>query len=130
MAGAGSGSAGRKSARPRKRTPSAESAEESAEVGGEKQGQTPTDLSFEQAIGRLETIVDRLEGGELSLEDSLQAFEEGVGLSRRCAEQLDAAESRVEQLVGDNEGGWHAKPFELEPAEVGDAAEVGNHGEE
>jgi len=48
-------------------------------------------LPFEAALERLEAIVQRLEGGELPLEEALAAFEEGVGLSRRCAAQLEAA---------------------------------------
>jgi exodeoxyribonuclease VII small subunit len=60
-------------------------------------------LPFEQALARLETIVDRLEGGDLVLEEALARFEEGVRLSRRLAEQLGAAEQRVDQLL--REGG-------------------------
>ena len=56
-------------------------------------------LPFEKALERLESIVDRLEQGGLELEAALAAFEEGVQLSRRCAEQLDAAERRIEVLV-------------------------------
>lgn len=51
---------------------------------------------------RLEGLVDRLESGELPLEDALAAFEEGVALSRRCASDLDAAERRIEVLVEQN----------------------------
>lgn len=57
------------------------------------------DLPFEEAIERLEQVVDQLEDGELDLEASLAAFEQGVALSRRCAEQLDAAERKIEVLV-------------------------------
>jgi len=68
-------------------------------------------LPFEQAIERLEALVERLEDGELDLEASLSAFEEGVALSRRCAGQLDAAERRIEILV--EEGGeMLARPFD------------------
>lgn len=54
---------------------------------------------FEEALGELERRVKRLEAGELSLEDSLRLFEEGVELARTCHEQLEAAEQRVSQLV-------------------------------
>lgn len=75
-------------------------------------------LPFEAALERLEAVVDRLEQGELELEESLAAFEEGVRLSRRCASQLEAAEQRIEVLV--QEGGrWLARPFAAEE----DAAE-------
>jgi exodeoxyribonuclease VII small subunit len=62
-----------------------------------------SDVPFEEALAKLEEVVDRLESGDLELEASLTAFEEGVRLSKRCAGQLDAAEQRVEILV--REGG-------------------------
>jgi exodeoxyribonuclease VII small subunit len=55
--------------------------------------------SFEEALDQLEGIVDRLEDGDLDLEQALLEFEDGVKLSRQCAAQLDAAEQRVEVLV-------------------------------
>lgn len=55
--------------------------------------------SFEVALERLETIVDELEGGDLSLEDSIARYEEGMKLSRRLAQTLDEAEKRIEKLV-------------------------------
>jgi exodeoxyribonuclease VII small subunit len=56
--------------------------------------------AFEPSLKRLEEIVGLLEGGELSLEESLALFEEGVGLSRKCLDVLTGAERKVEQLVG------------------------------
>ncbi len=56
-------------------------------------------LSFEEAIERLEKTVQKLEKGELSLEDSLASFQEGIKLSRRCREILADAEYRVEYLL-------------------------------
>jgi exodeoxyribonuclease VII small subunit len=67
--------------------------------------------SFEVALGRLEALVARLEEGELSLEQALAAFEEGVALSRRCAEQLRDAERRIEVLVREGDR-LAARPFE------------------
>lgn len=61
-------------------------------------------LAFEQALAELERIVHELEGGELGLEESLRLYERGVGLVRRCAAQLDAAEARVKVLSLDDEG--------------------------
>jgi len=69
--------------------------------------------SFESALERLEAIVDRLESGEMPLEQALAAFEEGVMLSRRCAGELEAAERRIEILVG-GESGALTQPFEPE----------------
>lgn len=76
----------------------------------------PGALSFENALERLEAIVDELERGELPLEQALAAFEEGVGLSRRCAETLEAAERRIEVLAGADGA---TRPFEA----PGDAPE-------
>lgn len=61
------------------------------------------ELSFETALDRLEALVAGLETGELSLEQALTGFEEGVRLSRRLADQLGAAERRIERLT--QEGG-------------------------
>jgi exodeoxyribonuclease VII small subunit len=61
-------------------------------------------ISFEQALERLEALVERLEQGELPLEDALATFEEGVGLTRRLGDQLDTAERRVELLLRDGAG--------------------------
>jgi exodeoxyribonuclease VII small subunit len=60
-------------------------------------------LGFEAALERLEGLVERLEGGDLPLEQALEAFEEGVALTRRCATQLGEAERRIDSLV--REGG-------------------------
>jgi len=69
--------------------------------------------SFEQAIKRLSEIVSQLEDGDLSLEDSLRLFEEGVKLSRVSQERLDNAQKKVEQLLGvDAEGRPRTAPFE------------------
>lgn len=56
-------------------------------------------LGFEEALQRLTAIVERLESGDLSLEQSLSLFEEGTRLSRTSQAQLDAAEKRVEELL-------------------------------
>jgi exodeoxyribonuclease VII small subunit len=70
-----------------------------------------TDLKFEDCLTRLEQIVAALEAGNLSLEESLKVFEEGVGLARHCAKYLDDAERRIEVLARDDSGGLTAKPF-------------------
>ena len=72
---------------------------------------------FEDAFQKLEGIVKKLEEGNLSLEDSLKAFEEGVRLSRFCSKKLDEAEKKVEILLKDNNGRLVAKPFSLETEE-------------
>ncbi|HTK93534.1 MAG TPA: exodeoxyribonuclease VII small subunit [Verrucomicrobiae bacterium] len=70
-----------------------------------------TDIRFEDALARLEQLVDTLEAGNLPLEDSLKAFEEGVGLARRCARYLDEAEKRIELLTKDEAGLLRVEPF-------------------
>ena len=64
---------------------------ESTEVGAK--------ITFEAALEKLQISVKRLESGELSLEESLKLFEEGVRLTRMCQEHLQAAEQRVELLM-------------------------------
>ena len=61
--------------------------------------------SFEDSVRRLGEIVDRLETGELPLEESLRLFEEGVRLARASQSRLDAAERRVQELLGIDEDG-------------------------
>ncbi|EAU55303.1 exodeoxyribonuclease VII small subunit [Mariprofundus ferrooxydans] len=56
------------------------------------------ELSFEQALAELTALVEKLESGALSLEDSVGAFEQGVQLSRRCESLLDEAEQRLQVL--------------------------------
>ena len=75
-----------------------------ARAGG-KHGTEPPTLSFEDSIGRLEQIVQRLETDDLPLEDALALFEEGVKLARSTQHQLESAEKRVEQLLGIDEEG-------------------------
>ncbi len=59
----------------------------------------PKDVGFEDSMKRLESIVEELESGELSLEQSIARYEEGVGLSRTLTRTLDEAEKRIERLV-------------------------------
>ena len=54
--------------------------------------------SFESAMGQLETLVSKMESGDLSLEESLRAFEKGVSLTRFCQDQLKKAELKVQEL--------------------------------
>lgn len=61
--------------------------------------QSPSAPSFEQSLTELESIVDALERGDMSLEDSLGAFERGITLTRACQKVLDAAEQRVRILT-------------------------------
>ena len=69
---------------------------------------------FESAVGELETIVKTLEGGEISLEQSLQLFERGVLLSRFCHTRLEDAERRVEILTEQGERQTAPNPLTTE----------------
>lgn len=67
--------------------------------------------SFEEALKKLETIVEKLEQGDLALEDSLKLFEEGVALSAACKQELDTAEGKVQMLIKQRDGSLKAEPF-------------------
>ena len=67
--------------------------------------------SFEESLKKLEGIVDRLEKGDLSLEESLKLFEEGIGLSSACKQELEAAEGKVQMLIKQRDGSLKAEPF-------------------
>lgn len=70
------------------------------------------DLGFDAVVARLRTVVERLETGQLGLEEALAVYEEGVGLARRGHALLDAAEKKVEILVSAS-GGVQTAPFEV-----------------
>lgn len=68
--------------------------------------------SFEQALEELERLVERMEVGDLSLEESLTTFERGVELSRICQQALDEAEQRI-QILMEQDRKLEAKPFQM-----------------
>jgi len=68
-------------------------------------------ISFEEAIKALESIVHELEAGDLPLETALQKFEEGVKLSKLCTRKLDETEKKISILIQDSEGNLSEKPF-------------------
>lgn len=74
-----------------------------------KKDQTPQ--TFEAALKRLEEVLDSLEHGNLTLEEAVQAFEEGVKLVRYCQGKLDEVERRVELLLKDEAGRFFTRPF-------------------
>lgn len=69
------------------------------------------DESFEGALAALEAAVQRLESGELPLEESLQCFEQGVQSSLRCQQLLQRVETRVELLLQDQDGQISLRPM-------------------
>lgn len=64
---------------------------------------TDAEFDFEKAMQRLQTLSDKLEGGELSLEESISGFEEGMALIAQCRTALENAEARIVKLVRDGE---------------------------
>jgi exodeoxyribonuclease VII small subunit len=71
-------------------------------------------MPFERAIEELETIINKLEAGKVPLEESVEIYERGEALKRRCEELLKAAEARVEKITLDASG----KPKGAEPLDV------------
>lgn len=60
--------------------------------------------SFETALKKLEEVVEKLESGEVSLDQSLKLFEQGITLVRQCSKRLDEVERKVQVLVSDEQG--------------------------
>lgn len=76
--------------------------------------------AFEDALKRLQAIVEKLERGDLPLEQAMESFTEGMQLVQLCHQKLEEAEKMVQTLVKDQQGGWTTAAFEpisKEPAE-------------
>jgi exodeoxyribonuclease VII small subunit len=73
------------------------------------------DLPFEEALQKLETIVETMESGELPLEQLLARFEEGTRLARQCQERLADAEVKIQKLEQNLAGDLTVKPMAVEP---------------
>lgn len=76
------------------------SADETAPAAADRSEQP---ARFDESLAELEQLVEKLEQGDLSLEESLEQFERGVTLARQCKESLAAAEQKVQILSGDGE---------------------------
>jgi len=70
-------------------------------------------IDFEAALNELETIVRKMEDGQLSLEQSLESFEQGIKLTRHCQQALTSAEQRVQMLI-DKDGEAQTKAFTVD----------------
>lgn len=68
----------------------------------EKNKNTYEDMSFEDLMNKLESVVQSLEGGELALEDAVKQYEEGVKLSKACQSKLESAEKALTNKMTDN----------------------------
>jgi len=65
--------------------------------------------TFEDALSRLETLVEKMESGDGTLEQSLDWFEEGMSLIESCRQELESAEQKVKELIKNSEGGYSLK---------------------
>lgn len=75
------------------------------------------DLTFEEAIQKLENIVNELETGKLTLDESVKKFEEGIKLSKHCNEMLESAEKQITVLIENSDGEMEEKKFNAEEKE-------------
>ncbi len=73
-----------------------------------------TALPYEEAVARLEKIVARLEGGEISLDESMQLFQKGMELSRYCSDQLQSMEQKIQKLLIQPDGTVRSETFDGE----------------
>lgn len=71
-------------------------------------------MSFEDALGELESIVSTLESGEAKLEDSINIYERGIALKKHCESKLTEAQSKIEKITIDSDGNVATEPFEIE----------------
>ena len=69
---------------------------------------------FETGLKKIEALVHKLEGGEISLEDSIKAFEEGMKLVKLCEEKLSEAQKKIDILTEDKGGKRRARPYPTE----------------
>ena len=72
------------------------------------------DMSFEQAMSELETVVSRLESGDVPLEDSIRLYERGAALKEHCQKKLSEAEEKVAKITLDGDG----KPQGTQPVDI------------
>jgi exodeoxyribonuclease VII small subunit len=77
----------------------------------------PADLPYEEALRRLESVVQQMEAGDLPLESLLARFEEGTKLAQLCQTRLAEAELKIQQLEPDPDGALTTRPLELPPEE-------------
>ena len=82
-----------------------------------KKPEPPRKPEFERSLARLEEVVRKLESPQLSLDEAMKLFEEGVALSRECQKQLEEAEGKVEILLKKADGKLTAEPFDPEGEE-------------
>lgn len=75
------------------------------------------EIKFEDALKKLEKIVEDLEKGELSLDEALKKYQEGIELSRVCSQRLESAKKKIDLLAKNKKGEFELKPIEEPVAE-------------
>jgi exodeoxyribonuclease VII small subunit len=70
---------------------------------------------FEESLKKLQAIVEKMERGDLPLEDAVESYTEGVKLAQYCHQKLEEAEAKVQTLMKDLDGEWKTAPFEASP---------------
>lgn len=70
------------------------------------------EIKFEDALKKLEKIVEDLEKGELSLDEALKKYQEGIELSRACTQRLDSAKKKIDLLSKNKKGEFELKPLD------------------
>ncbi|MGE5702768.1 MAG: exodeoxyribonuclease VII small subunit [Clostridia bacterium] len=78
-----------------------------------KKAEQELEVTYEEAVKRLEEVVRRLDEGDVPLEESIGLYQEGVQLARLCGSKLDAIETQITMLLEEN-GEMKEKPFQLE----------------
>ena len=76
------------------------------------------EIKFEEALKKLEKIVDDLEKGDLFLDEALKKYQEGIELSRQCSVRLDAAKKKIDVLMKNKKGEFELKP--LDESQIGE----------
>ncbi len=77
----------------------------------------PEEISFEEYLRKLESIIQQLEGGQLTLDESVKLYEEGMSISKLCLEKLNKTKQKIEQLVVKGEEKYLLKPFSINKGE-------------
>lgn len=72
------------------------------------------EIKFEESLKKIEDIVEKLESGDLPLEESLKLYEDGIKLIKTCLSKLEEVERKIEILVKDKNGKISSKPFKIE----------------
>ena len=70
------------------------------------------EMKFEEALKKLERIVEDLEKGDLSLDEALKKYQEGIELSRQCSQRLDSAKKKIDILTKNKKGEFELKPLD------------------